>query len=405
MARLGQPQGGGEPDDPATDDRHPTHAGILPHGAPLAWRPWSGSTPTPSPATCSRLRCHRAWGGPVTRRPPPPRWRAPRPRSAASPPVPPACPSCRPGSRCAGRAPASSAGGRRSPEAVVAPRSPTSPTGDVQGRRSATPKPRSSSWAWPRPPTGPTARAACSPATPPATSCMARCTAPVTRRCPRPSRSGDGQALTGIRIVAAVRCAPPKNAPTAAEKETCSAWLRRDLELAAPRLRAILCLGAIGWGAAVAAARGLGWTVPSPRPRFGHAAEVPLHDAGGARHPARRLLPRQPAQHLHRSAHPRDARRRAAISARWWRRRTVSGPRPPRRLASPHDPARASTRPLPPELPGGARRVRRGETRRGRCLGGARGRQGLCRDQLHARRDGHAGRLRALRALAARQLA
>ena len=93
--------------------------------------------------------------------------------------------------------------------------------------------------------------------------------------------SGDGQALTGIRIVAAVRCAPPKNAPTAAEKETCSAWLRRDLELAAPRLRAILCLGAIGWGAAVAAARGLGWTVPSPRPRFGHAAEVPLHTPEG----------------------------------------------------------------------------------------------------------------------------
>ena len=93
--------------------------------------------------------------------------------------------------------------------------------------------------------------------------------------------SGDGQALAGIRIVAAVRCAPPNNAPTPAEKETCSAWLRRDLELAAPRLRAILCLGAIGWGAAVAAARGLGWTVPSPRPRFGHAAEVPLHTPEG----------------------------------------------------------------------------------------------------------------------------
>ncbi len=93
--------------------------------------------------------------------------------------------------------------------------------------------------------------------------------------------SGDGQALTGIRIVAAVRCAPPKNAPTPAEKETCSAWLRRDLELAAPRLRAILCLGAIGWGAAVGAARGLGWTVPSPRPRFGHAAEVPLRTPDG----------------------------------------------------------------------------------------------------------------------------
>ena len=56
--------------------------------------------------------------------------------------------------------------------------------------------------------------------------------------------AGDGQSLTGIRIVAAVRCAPPANKPTPAERATCSAWLERDLELAAPRLRAILCLGA-----------------------------------------------------------------------------------------------------------------------------------------------------------------
>src|SRR5512141_2224451 len=88
--------------------------------------------------------------------------------------------------------------------------------------------------------------------------------------------SGDGLVLTGLRIVATVRCAPPANKPTPAERATCSAWLERDLELAAPRLRAILCLGAIGWGAALAAARGLGWEVPRPKPKFGHAAEVTL---------------------------------------------------------------------------------------------------------------------------------
>jgi uracil-DNA glycosylase family 4 len=88
--------------------------------------------------------------------------------------------------------------------------------------------------------------------------------------------AGDGQSLTGIRIVAAVRCAPPANKPTPAERATCSAWLERDLALSAPRLRAILCLGAIGWDAALAAARGLGWDVPRPKPRFGHAAEVTL---------------------------------------------------------------------------------------------------------------------------------
>ncbi|KRE62108.1 uracil-DNA glycosylase [Nostocoides sp. Soil756] len=88
--------------------------------------------------------------------------------------------------------------------------------------------------------------------------------------------AGDGQALTGMRIVAAVRCAPPENKPTSAEKETCRAWLVRDLELATPRLRAVLCLGAIGWDAALAAATAAGWEVPRPKPRFGHAAEVVL---------------------------------------------------------------------------------------------------------------------------------
>ncbi len=93
--------------------------------------------------------------------------------------------------------------------------------------------------------------------------------------------AGDGQALTGIRIVAAVRCAPPANKPTPTERATCSAWLERDLQLAEPRLRAVLCLGAIGWDAALAAARGLGWEVPRPRPRFGHAAEVTLTTSEG----------------------------------------------------------------------------------------------------------------------------
>ena len=93
--------------------------------------------------------------------------------------------------------------------------------------------------------------------------------------------AGDGQALTGIRIVAAVRCAPPATKPLPAERATCSSWLERDLELAAPRLRAILCLGAIGWDAALAATRALGWDVPRPKPRFGHGAEVTLTTTDG----------------------------------------------------------------------------------------------------------------------------
>ncbi len=93
---------------------------------------------------------------------------------------------------------------------------------------------------------------------------------------PTSTAAGDGQALRGLRIVAAVRCAPPDNAPTPQEKATCSAWLERDLELAEPHLRSILCLGAIGWAGALAAAATAGWQVPTPRPKFAHAAEVVL---------------------------------------------------------------------------------------------------------------------------------
>jgi uracil-DNA glycosylase family 4 len=93
---------------------------------------------------------------------------------------------------------------------------------------------------------------------------------------PTSTHSGDGQVLTGVRIVAAVRCAPPANKPTPTERATCGHWLDRDLALAAPGLRSMLALGAIGWDATLASARRLGWQVPRPGPRFGHGAEVGL---------------------------------------------------------------------------------------------------------------------------------
>jgi len=93
--------------------------------------------------------------------------------------------------------------------------------------------------------------------------------------------SGDGLVLTGLRIVAAVRCAPPANKPTTQEKATCAAWLDRDLELSEPRLRSMLALGSIAWDAALGAARRRGWDVPRPKPRFGHGAEAVLRTGTG----------------------------------------------------------------------------------------------------------------------------
>jgi uracil-DNA glycosylase family 4 len=93
--------------------------------------------------------------------------------------------------------------------------------------------------------------------------------------------AGDGLVLTGLRIVATVRCAPPANKPTTEEKSTCAAWLDRDLQLAEPHLESMLALGSIGWDAALGAARRLGWHVPVPKPRFGHGAQAALATASG----------------------------------------------------------------------------------------------------------------------------
>jgi uracil-DNA glycosylase family 4 len=107
--------------------------------------------------------------------------------------------------------------------------------------------------------------------------------------------AGDGLVLTGIRIVAAVRCAPPDNKPTTTERDTCSAWLDRDLQLCAPKLRSILCLGSFGWDAVLASARRLGWSVPRPKPKFGHGAEAAVVTDQG--HGIRLLGTYHPSQH------------------------------------------------------------------------------------------------------------
>jgi len=97
---------------------------------------------------------------------------------------------------------------------------------------------------------------------------------------PTSDHAGDGQRLIDTRMVATVRCAPPANKPTVEERDTCAPWLRRELELVVPSVRAVVCLGSFGWAAALRALQEVGFTVPRPRPRFGHAAEVRLERPG-----------------------------------------------------------------------------------------------------------------------------
>jgi uracil-DNA glycosylase len=105
----------------------------------------------------------------------------------------------------------------------------------------------------------------------------------------RPSsrRAGDGLALTGVRVVAAVRCAPPANKPTLEEQLTCRPYLVRELELL-PALRVIVPLGAIGWDAALRSVAALGHRVPAPKPGFGHGVEAPIgpYTLVGSYHPS-----------------------------------------------------------------------------------------------------------------------
>jgi uracil-DNA glycosylase family 4 len=81
----------------------------------------------------------------------------------------------------------------------------------------------------------------------------------------------DGLKLRGAWITAAVRCAPPANKPTPAERDTCLPWTVAELEHLT-RLRAVVCLGAFAWDAALRLRGALGHPPPRPRPRFGHEA-------------------------------------------------------------------------------------------------------------------------------------
>ncbi|WP_431873862.1 uracil-DNA glycosylase [Micromonospora marina] len=83
----------------------------------------------------------------------------------------------------------------------------------------------------------------------------------------------DGLTLRDTRIFAAVRCAPPDNKPTPAERDTCAPWLQREVELIRPTLRVVVALGAFAWAAWWPVLRQVyGRRPPTPRPVFGHGA-------------------------------------------------------------------------------------------------------------------------------------
>lgn len=94
---------------------------------------------------------------------------------------------------------------------------------------------------------------------------------------PTSTSARDGLRLSDAWVTAAVRCAPPANRPTPAERENCLPWSIAELRLL-ERVRVVVCLGAFAWDAALrlsAAVADPPAAPTRPRPRFAHAAEHP----------------------------------------------------------------------------------------------------------------------------------
>lgn len=84
--------------------------------------------------------------------------------------------------------------------------------------------------------------------------------------------AADGLRTKHIRIVAPVRCAPPANAPTPQERDTCWPWLRAEWRLVSADVRVVVALGAFGWQIALR----LPGTTTGRKPRFGHGVVADL---------------------------------------------------------------------------------------------------------------------------------
>jgi uracil-DNA glycosylase family 4 len=101
---------------------------------------------------------------------------------------------------------------------------------------------------------------------------------------PTSKHRDDGLRLRDAYIAAAVRCAPPNNRPTPAERDNCLPYLRREIELL-EGLSVVVALGSYAWDAAL---RVLPGGRIRPRPRFGHGAEAKVDSVTllGSYHPS-----------------------------------------------------------------------------------------------------------------------
>ena len=87
----------------------------------------------------------------------------------------------------------------------------------------------------------------------------------------------DGLVLKDVYVTNAVRCAPPDNKPTPAEKLACRPFLVSELGLL-KRVTVVVALGKFAFDAYVQTRAEAGLPVPRPRPVFGHGRKSDLGD-------------------------------------------------------------------------------------------------------------------------------
>ena len=105
---------------------------------------------------------------------------------------------------------------------------------------------------------------------------------------PTSRRRDDGLALHDAYISAVVRCAPPGNKPLREELASCRSYLLEELSLMR-NVRVVVALGKIAFDSYLTTYPQRGFSLPSPRPRFGHQASFAMPDGVqliGSYHPS-----------------------------------------------------------------------------------------------------------------------
>ena len=90
---------------------------------------------------------------------------------------------------------------------------------------------------------------------------------------PVAERRNDGFRLIDAAITSIVRCVPPKNRPTPAERDTCASWIEQELDLCR-NVKVVVTLGGMAYDQTLRIGRRRGWRIPVPKPRFSHGVEV-----------------------------------------------------------------------------------------------------------------------------------